>query len=109
MIMIIIPPPTMGGGIRGGNMKDKDKIIKRLKSIEGHIRGIQRMIEEDKYCIDVIKQALAVKSAVDKVNALILESHLKSCVTTAIRSSKLVERERVIAELLDVFETSGKI
>ena len=90
-------------------MKDKDKIIKRLKSIEGHIRGIQGMIEEDKYCIDVIKQALAVKSAVDKVNALILESHLKSCVTTAIRSSKLVERERVIAELLDVFETSGKI
>lgn len=90
-------------------MKDKDKIIKRLKSIEGHIRGIQRMIEEDKYCIDVIKQALAVKSAVDKVNALILESHLKSCVTTAIRSSKLVERERVIAELLDVFETSGRI
>jgi len=99
----------MGGGNKGGNMKDKDKIIKRLKSIEGHIRGIQRMIEEDKYCIDVIKQALAVKSAVDKVNALILESHLKSCVTTAIRSSKLVERERVIAELLDVFETSGKI
>ena len=90
-------------------MQDKEKIIKRLKSIEGHIRGIQRMIEEDKYCIDVIKQALAVKSAVDKVNALILESHLKSCVTTAIRSSKLVERERVIAELLDVFETSGKI
>ena len=90
-------------------MKDKDKMIKRLKSIEGHIRGIQRMIEEDKYCIDVIKQALAVKSAVDKVNALILESHLESCVTTAIRSSKLVERERVIAELLDVFETSGKI
>jgi len=90
-------------------MKDKEKIIKRLKSIEGHIRGIQRMIEDDKYCIDVIKQALAVKSAVDKVNALILESHLKSCVTTAIRSSKLVERERVIAELLDVFETSGRI
>ena len=90
-------------------MQDKQKIIKRLKSIEGHIRGIQRMIEDDKYCIDVIKQALAVKSAVDKVNALILESHLKSCVTTAIRSNKQVERERVIAELLDVFETSGKI
>lgn len=90
-------------------MKDKEKIIKRLKSIEGHIRGIQRMIEEDKYCIDVIKQALAVKSAVDKVNALILESHLKSCVTTAIRSNKRVDKERVIAELLDVFETSGRI
>ncbi len=90
-------------------MENKGKIIKRLKSIEGHIRGIQRMIEGDKYCIDVIKQILAVKSAVDKVSTLILKNHLESCVTTAIRSNKQVERERVITELLDVFETSGKI
>ncbi len=90
-------------------MKDNEKIIKRLKSIEGHIRGIQQMIEEDKYCIDIIKQTLAVKSAVDKVNSLILKRHLESCVTTAIRSNKQVDRERVISELLDVFETSGKI
>jgi DNA-binding FrmR family transcriptional regulator len=67
------------------------------------------MIEEDKYCIDIIKQTLAVKSAVDKVNSLILKRHLESCVTTAIRSNKQVDRERVISELLDVFETSGKI
>lgn len=90
-------------------MEDNEKLIKRLKNIEGHIRGIQRMIEEDKYCIDIIKQTLAVKSAVDKVNALILKRHLESCVTTAIRSSKQPNRERVISELLDVFETSGKI
>jgi DNA-binding FrmR family transcriptional regulator len=90
-------------------MEDKEKIIKRLKSIEGHIRGIQRMIEENKYCIDVIKQTLAVKGAIDKVNALVLRGHLESCVTTAIRSKKQVERERVITELLDFFETSGKI
>jgi DNA-binding FrmR family transcriptional regulator len=93
----------------GNNLQNKEKIIKRLKSIEGHIRGIQRMIEEDKYCIDVIKQTLAVKSAVDKVNALILKGHLEGCVTTAIKSNKQVERARVITELLDVFETSGKI
>ncbi len=90
-------------------MDDREKIIKRLKSVEGHIRGIQRMVEEDKYCIDVIKQILAVKSAVDKVSALILKSHLESCVTKAIKSNKQPEKERVIAELLDVFETSGKI
>ncbi|HEY7534566.1 MAG TPA: metal-sensitive transcriptional regulator [Thermodesulfobacteriota bacterium] len=90
-------------------MEGKNKIINRLKSIEGHIRGIQRMIEEDKYCIEVIKQTLAVKSAMDRVNALILRGHLESCVTTAIRSNKQVERARMITELLDIFETSGKI
>jgi DNA-binding FrmR family transcriptional regulator len=90
-------------------MDDREKIIKRLKSVEGHIRGIQRMVEEDKYCIDVIKQILAVKSAVDKVSAMILKSHLESCVTKAIKSNKQPEKERVVAELLDVFETSGKI
>ncbi len=90
-------------------MQDKEKIIKRLKSIEGHIRGIQRMVEDDKYCIEIIKQTLAVESAIDKVNALILKGHLESCVTTAIRSKKQVDRARVISELLDVFETSGKI
>jgi DNA-binding FrmR family transcriptional regulator len=90
-------------------LKEKERIVKRLKSIEGHIRGIQRMIEEDKYCIDVIKQLLAVKSALDKVNTLILKHHLENCVTTAIRSNKNTKREQVISELLDVFETSGKI
>jgi DNA-binding FrmR family transcriptional regulator len=90
-------------------LKEKERIVKRLKSIEGHIRGIQRMIEEDKYCIDVIKQLLAVKSALDKVNTLILKHHLENCVTKAIRSNKNTKREQVISELLDVFETSGKM
>jgi DNA-binding FrmR family transcriptional regulator len=90
-------------------LEDRERILKRLKSIEGHIRGIQRMVEEDKYCIDVIKQILAVKSATDKVSALILKNHLESCVTKAIRSNRQAERERVIKEILDVFETSGKV
>lgn len=90
-------------------MQDKERIVRRLKSIEGHIRGIQKMVEDDRYCIDIIKQILAVKSAVDKVSAMILKSHLEDCVTTAIRSNKQAERERVITEIIDVFETSGKI
>ena len=67
------------------------------------------MVEEDVYCIDIIKQTLAVQSAIAKVNTLILESHLETCVTTAIKGDDPGERERVITELLDVFETSRKL
>jgi len=84
-------------------------IVNRLKSIEGHVRGIQRMVEEGAYCVDVINQNLAVQRALEKVNRLILERHLHTCVTTAIRADDLAERERVIDEILSVFETTGKM
>lgn len=87
----------------------KQAIVNRLKSIEGHVRGIQRMIEEDVYCIDVINQNLAVQRALEKVNSLILERHLQTCVTTAIRGDNTAERERVITEIMHVFETTGKM
>ncbi len=84
-------------------------IVNRLKSIEGHVRGIQRMLEEGAYCVDIINQNLAVQHALEKVNRLILEQHLHTCVTTAIRGDDLAERERVINEILSVFETTGKM
>ena len=84
-------------------------IVNRLKSIEGHVRGIQRMLEEGAYCMDIINQNLAVQRALEKVNSLILERHLQTCVTTAIRGDDLAERERVIEEILSVFETAGKM
>jgi len=84
-------------------------IVNRLKSIEGHVRGVQRMLEEGAYCIDIIKQNLAVQRALEKVNRLILERHLQTCVTTAIRGDDPAERERVIDEILSVFETTGKM
>jgi DNA-binding FrmR family transcriptional regulator len=87
----------------------KKQIANRLRSTEGHVRGIERMVEEDAYCIDVIKQIIAVQRALDKVNALILQNHLQTCVTTAIRGEKPQERERVIGELLEVFETASKL
>lgn len=88
---------------------EKDKIRARLKSIEGHVRGVERMVEEDAYCIDIIQQTLAIKRAIDKVNQMILSQHLEGCVTRAIRSDEPTERERVIGELLDVFEMSNKL
>jgi DNA-binding FrmR family transcriptional regulator len=62
------------------------------------------MVEEDRYCVDVIRQTRAVQSAIDKTNALVLERHLNHCVSAAIRSDDARERERVIAELLDIFK-----
>ena len=87
----------------------KSDVLNRLKSIEGHVRGIERMVEDDAYCIDVIKQTIAVQRALDKVNGLILQNHLETCVTTAIRGEEARERERVIGELLEVFETASKL
>jgi DNA-binding FrmR family transcriptional regulator len=87
----------------------KQGIINRLKSIEGHVRGIQRMVDEDAYCIDIINQNLAVQRALERVNGLILERHLQTCVTTAIKGDDPAERERVIAEIMSVFEATVKV
>jgi DNA-binding FrmR family transcriptional regulator len=87
----------------------KQGLINRLKSIEGHVRGIQRMVDDDAYCIDVIIQNLAVQRALEKVNSLILERHLQTCVTTAIKGDDPADRERVIAEIMNVFEATAKM
>ena len=89
--------------------KYKQGIVNRLKSIEGHVRGVQRMVDEDAYCIGIINQVLAVQRALEKVNGLILERHLQTCVTTAIRGDDPEERERVISEILNVFQTAGRM
>ena len=87
---------------------DKTKLINRARSIQGHMGAVVRMLEEDAYCIDIIKQTQAIEKALEKMNALILERHLNMCVTTAIRSDQPAERERVIGELMDVFQTTSK-
>ncbi len=87
----------------------KREILNRLKSVEGHVRGIERMVDENAYCIEIINQILAVQRALDKANSMILERHLQTCVTTAIRGDDAAERERVIAEIMNVFETTGKM
>ena len=89
-------------------MKHTDA-LHRLKNVEGHIRGIQRMIDEDKYCIDVIRQINAAQAALNKVSSIILEEHLNSCVITAVRGDDPNERERVLQEITDVFEAATKV
>ena len=85
-------------------VEQRRDILNRLKSVDGHLRGVLKMVEEDAYCMDVIKQLQAVQGAIGRVNALLLQDHLQTCVTTAIRGDVPSERERVIGELLRLFE-----
>ncbi len=89
-------------------MNDTDNILNRLKSADGHLRGVIRMVEEDAYCIDVIRQVQAIQAALNKINSTILENHLNSCVITAIRGEDPEDRERVLREITDVYEMATK-
>lgn len=86
-----------------------EQAIKRLRTIEGHVRGIERMLENEAYCIDVLRQIQAVQSALNKVSTIILDAHLHSCLTQAVRGDNQEERERVLNEIIDVYETAKKV
>jgi CsoR family transcriptional regulator, copper-sensing transcriptional repressor len=101
--------PPRGVGYEGRTMMKNDEALTRLKIAAGHLGGVIRMVEQDAYCIDVIRQIQAVQAALNKVSAAILENHLNSCVTTAIRGEDPSERERVLKEITDVFETATKV
>ena len=88
---------------------DKAQLLNRARSIEGHMGAVVRMLDQDAYCVDIIKQTQAIQKAIDRLNALLLEKHMNECVTTAIRSNKPQERERVVNELLEVFQTANKL
>ena len=82
--------------------------VHRLKSIAGHVNGIVRMLEEDRYCIDVIKQIQATQTALARVSESILDSHLRTCVMTAIQGDDQAERERMLKEVVEVFRYNDK-
>jgi DNA-binding FrmR family transcriptional regulator len=111
-ILLRIPSPLGGGEKKSRkqeNMESDVNSLRRLKTIEGHLRGIIRMVEEDAYCIDVIRQIQAVEAALNKVSSQILEGHLNSCVITAVQGSDKKERERVLKEITEVFEMANKV
>ena len=76
---------------------EKDSLLKRLKRIEGQVKGIQKMIEDDRYCNDILIQIAAVRSAMNKVGGLILENHLKGCVKKSLEEQP---SDEVIDELI---------
>ncbi len=85
--------------------KDKPSLLARMKKIEGQAKGIQRMIEEDRYCIDIVQQLTALSAAADEVSLLILESHIEGCVAGAIREQ---HGESHIKELVETIRKAMK-
>jgi DNA-binding FrmR family transcriptional regulator len=80
-------------------------ILRRLAYIEGHLQGVKRMVEEDQYCVDVLKQTYAVRRAIEKLEARILESHLQGCVVSGIKEGR---EDDVVGELIGLYELAGR-
>jgi DNA-binding FrmR family transcriptional regulator len=79
--------------------------LKRLSFIEGHLAGIRRMVEADKYCVDILKQTYAVRRAIEKLEGLMLDGHLRTCVVDGIREGR---DEEVLTELSALYDMAGK-
>jgi DNA-binding FrmR family transcriptional regulator len=87
-------------------MKDnRQDALQRIASIEGHLRGIRRMIEDDVYCVDVLKQTYAVQKAIDKLEEVLIKGHLASCVPEAFAEGR---SEQVLTELNELFELARR-
>jgi len=89
------------------NEETKGKARGRLRRIEGQGQGLQRMIDSDAYCVDVLLQISAVQGALEQVQKLLLGRHIESCVADALRSGSKSERQQKLEELLDVFSRFG--
>ncbi len=87
-----------------GYAHEKDALVKRLRRIEGQVRGLERMIVDDRYCIDIITQIAAVRTALDQVGARLLEEHVTHCVSDAIASGDETAAEEKTTELLETVQ-----
>ena len=83
----------------------KTEALKRLNYIDGHLSGIRKMLEEDKYCVDVLKQTFAVRRAIEKMESILLEGHLHTCVVEGIKDGR---EEQVVGELTDLYLLANK-
>ena len=83
----------------------KRDALKRLSYIEGHLAGIRRMVDADKYCVDILKQTFAVRRAIQKLESVLLEGHLHSCVIDGVRDGR---EDEVLGELLELYALSDR-
>ena len=88
---------------RGGSYgKDRDKILHGLRRVEGQVRGIQKMVESDRYCVDVLNQIAAARMALARLALIVLEDHTRGCVSRAMAEQN--EQDEIIEELLQVIK-----
>jgi len=86
----------------------KSSVLKRLRRLEGQVRGLARMVEDDRYCIDIVTQLSAVRAALRRAEEEILADHAAHCVENAITSGNKVDQRRKVAELIDVISRSNR-
>jgi DNA-binding FrmR family transcriptional regulator len=86
----------------------KESALKRLQRIEGQVRGLMRMVDEDRYCIDIVTQISAARAALRKVEEEILQDHVAHCVEHAISSGNKAEQRRKVAELMEIFSRTAR-
>ena len=79
--------------------------LKRLAYIEGHLSGVRKMIEEDRYCVDVLKQTHAIRKAIEKLEGRLLDGHLKTCVVTGIKEGR---EEQIVGELNELYAVANR-
>jgi DNA-binding FrmR family transcriptional regulator len=89
--------------------EEREELLLRLRSIEGHIRGIQRMLADGRTCVDIVRQTLAVKRALDRVSRLLVASHLRACLGGGAEAHLDGPRDRALQELLDILELTGRL
>ena len=92
------------------NEKQKEDVVKRLNRIEGQIRGINKMVSDNRYCIDILTQSRAIVAAIRKVEDLVMHQHLQTCVAESMRNDNSEDKEDKIGEIMDViskFRKSG--
>ncbi|WP_153464219.1 metal-sensing transcriptional repressor [Halobacillus sp. SY10] len=91
--------------VKPRTVQEKEAVMNRLKRIEGQVRGIQKMVEEDRYCVDILIQISAINKALNKVGHSLLERHTHHCVASAIKNG---EGEKAIDELMKVVQQFSK-
>jgi DNA-binding FrmR family transcriptional regulator len=99
---------TLGGYIDGMRTDIKASCLKRLKRIEGQVRGLTRMVDEDRYCIDIVTQIAAARTALRRVEEEILRDHIAHCVDHAIASGDREDQKKKIAELMEVVSRADR-
>lgn len=99
---------TLWGYIEDMEKESKTPTLKRLGRIEGQVRGLARMVEDERYCIDIVTQIAAVRAALRKVEEEILREHVAHCVLHAIASGDKADQRRKVAELMDVMGRAGR-
>ena len=92
-------------GPGGAKTDTRNDAIKRLSYIEGHLSGVKKMVEQDRYCVDVLRQTFAVRRALQKLESQLIDGHLRTCVVDGVKQGR---EEQVLSELVELYEIADR-